>query len=673
MNATTRLQERIKQGPPPGYIPGRGRGATGFMTRGDLGPSAVASLTGEDEPPQEMNDAKYDQFSGYSQSLVRGIKATDADEAAENVYRSVDDHMLNKNKRKMDQMSPDGASETAAPTPKQLIADLKPELASVSQSEWENLPEPTSLRQKKRRKDDAPTSRASDSMVLAAMGTGHDNTISGANPTGFATDVRSTSLSASLKQESDSVSGQTVVDPKGYLTAIESVQTSSVQNTKTMRGTYKALLMQDPHNGDAYIAYSQLESAAGNTKAAKEIIARACDKAPKSEDVWMEAISVFKNTPDVQTIAAKATSCLPKSASLWVARSLLETETTKRAAVLQQGLEEIPKSTRLWTDLVELQEDAETAKVLLRAAVDCVDDVDLWLALAKLEGYGRSKRTLNTAYLKNPTDIRIRIAACQLEEGAGNVHNMEKLAELAVKALYPAHCNRAQWLDEAETCEKTGYVATAKAIVSHSVDLDLVADDAETREHVYVKTAERFVKQKAYKSARAVYAHGLAHLPALESLWLEAAELEQQHGTAEEHAAVLQEAVVKCAQSDTLWLMLVKNKWVRGLHEDARAVLVSAFASNPDSAVVWAAAAKLEAETGNTDRAAAVLTEARAKTTSGGAYVWMKSAKLQRQVCITRRRKPTQEQKKRGNQTKTKTKHTTDLTAWEPQGRAHAA
>ena len=64
---------------PPGYVPGMGRGATGFTTRSDIGPARDANDIsderhknfskgkGGERPPDEeedLNDNNYDEFNG---------------------------------------------------------------------------------------------------------------------------------------------------------------------------------------------------------------------------------------------------------------------------------------------------------------------------------------------------------------------------------------------------------------------------------------------------------------------------------------------------------------------------------------------------------------------------------------------------------------------------------
>ena len=66
---------------PPGYVPGLGRGATGFTTRSDIGPARDASdisderhknfnkgKSGErqEEEEEDLNESNFDEFTGLT-------------------------------------------------------------------------------------------------------------------------------------------------------------------------------------------------------------------------------------------------------------------------------------------------------------------------------------------------------------------------------------------------------------------------------------------------------------------------------------------------------------------------------------------------------------------------------------------------------------------------------
>ena len=70
---------------PPGYVPGLGRGATGFTTRSDIGPARDASdisderhknfnkgKSGErqEEEEEDLNESNFDEFTGNIITLM---------------------------------------------------------------------------------------------------------------------------------------------------------------------------------------------------------------------------------------------------------------------------------------------------------------------------------------------------------------------------------------------------------------------------------------------------------------------------------------------------------------------------------------------------------------------------------------------------------------------------
>ena len=103
---------------------------------------------------------------------------------------------------------------------------------------------------------------------------------------------RGTVLGLKLDKLSDSVSGQTVVDPKGYLTDLSSIKISSeaeISDIKKARLLLKSVISTNPKHAPGWIAAARLEELAGKLQAARSFIQKGCDACPKSEDVWIEA------------------------------------------------------------------------------------------------------------------------------------------------------------------------------------------------------------------------------------------------------------------------------------------------------------------------------------------------------------------------------------------------
>merc|ERR1740130_2355587 len=178
-------------------------------------------------------------------------------------------------------------------------------------------------------------------------------------------EARGAVLSVKLDQMSDSVTGQTVVDPKGYLTDLNSIKISTeaeVGDIKKARLLLKSVTSTNPGHGPGWIA------------------------CPANEDVWLEAARL--QTPEnAKTVLAEAVKKIPQSVKIWLQAASLESNIMMRRRVLRRALEVVPNSVKLWQAAIDL-EPPEDARLMLGRATECVPhSVDMWLALARLETY----------------------------------------------------------------------------------------------------------------------------------------------------------------------------------------------------------------------------------------------------------------------------------------------
>lgn len=84
----------------------------------------------------------------------------------------------------------------------------------------------------------------------------------------------------------------TSVDPKGYLTSLDSVVIKSeaeIGDIKRARMLFDSLVKSNPKHAPGWIAAACLEEHAGRMVAARKLIKAGCEQCPKSEDVWLEA------------------------------------------------------------------------------------------------------------------------------------------------------------------------------------------------------------------------------------------------------------------------------------------------------------------------------------------------------------------------------------------------
>lgn len=651
---------------PLGYVAGVGRGATGFTTRSDIGPARDANDVSDDRhaPPnkkkkkeeeeddeEDLNDSNYDEFSGYGGSLFSNDPYDKDDEEADMIYEEVDKRMDEKRKEYREKRLKEELEKFRQERPKiqQQFSDLKRGLISVSENEWQNIPEVGDARNRKSRNPRAERfTPLPDSVISRSLG---GETGSSIDPTsGLMSQVphatpgmltpsgdidlrkmgqaRNTLMNVKLNQVSDSVSGQTVVDPKGYLTDLQSMIPSyggDINDIKKARLLLKSVRETNPNHPPAWIASARLEEVTGKIQSARNLIMNGCEQNPKSEDIWLEAARL-QPPETAKAVIAQAVRHIPTSVRIWIMAAELEFETKGKRRVFRKALENIPNSVRLWKAAVELEEP-EDARILLSRAVECCPtSVDLWLALARLETYENARKVLNKARESIPTDRQIWTTAAKLEEAHGNIPMVGKIIDRAINSLNAngVEINREHWFKEAVEAEKGQSVHTCRAIIKAIIEYNVEEED---RKHTWISDAEACMSQQAFECARAVFEHALSVFPRKKSIWLRAAHLEKNHGTRESLEALLQRAVHHCPKSEILWLMGAKSKWMAGDVPAARGILSLAFQANPNSEEIWLAAVKLESENNEFERARRLLAKARAQAKTP--RVMMKSAKLE--------------------------------------------
>ncbi|GLB42785.1 putative PRP1 splicing factor, N-terminal [Lyophyllum shimeji] len=658
---------------PASYVAGLGRGASGFTTRSDIGPARegpsaeviaeAQARRGEDveiDPDQFQDpDNEYGLFAGTTYEAD--------DEEADKIYEAVDQAMDSRRRARREAQEQAELAKHRSERPKiqQQFADLKRGLTAVTDEEWENIPEVGNLTRKKRRRDERAFAVPDSIIVGDRSKTEYENSLDTRQQQtgGFETpadsgtltnfvemgQARDKILSLKLDQISNAASGtSTSVDPKGYLTSLDSVIIKSdaeIGDIKRARMLFDSLVKSNPKHAPGWIAAACLEEHAGRMVAARKLIKQGCEQCPKSEDVWIEAARLHNND-DAKVILANAVQHVGQSVKIWLAAADLEHDVKAKKRVLRKALEHIPNSVRLWKETVNLESSIVDARILLSRAVEVIPlSVELWLALARLETPEKAKAVLNKARKAVPTSHEIWIAAGRLleqqievvpegqppkseEERNKALEVVDKTIEAGVRELrrHQVLLTREQWLKEAERCETDGSPRTSEAIVKATVAMDIEEED---RLDTWVGDVESAESRGKVGTARAILAYALKVFPDKKDMWRRAADLEKAHGTRESLDAILNRAVVHCPQSETLWLMAAKEKWLAGDVPAAREVLERAFVANPESEQIWLAAVKLEAENGELAVARELLV--RARTVADTERIWMKSAVFERQ------------------------------------------
>lgn len=369
------------------------------------------------------------------------------------------------------------------------------------------------------------------------------------------------SLKLDAQASKDPGVGSSTIDPKGYLTDLDSVVIKSeaeIGDTKRGRTLLQSLTKTNPKHAPGWIAAARLEEVAGKMVAARRIIAEGCQNCPTSDEVWRESARL--NTPEnARVVLADAVRHIPQSVNIWLDATDLEQDVNSKKRVLRKALEYIPNSVKLWKRMVSLEDDSENAKVLLQRATEVVpESIDLWLALARVETPENAKAVLNQARAAIPTSHELLIAGARLleqdiQQGAADNGQVGKLMERAVRALRAkgVELSRDEWFKEAERCEQNGSLITCRAIVDATIAQGV---DDDQRLDTWLDDAEASLARDRTQTARAVYAYALRAYPHKQSLWRSAAELERAHGTRDDYLSLLEQAFTALPHAEEFWL-----------------------------------------------------------------------------------------------------------------------
>lgn len=624
--------------PPPGYVAGRGRGMGDLAkSQGEAGGASVAG------PPAEVDrmdysESNYDEFAGYSERLFSGTAYDEDDAEADQIYQNVDEAMEARRKRARERQMLQEQKKARADRPRiaDQFADLKRDLSSVTPEQWDSIPEvgDHSLKYKQSRRKDSFTPVPDSILLMQGGGGGANGTARSVDPNeGLMSALttgsgRNSVITSRLDRISDNIEGQTVVDPKGYLTSLNSIKITSdaeIGDIKKARVLLQSVTTTNPQHGPGWIAAARVEEHANKMVSARKVILEGCEKAPHSEDVWLEAARLHPQDKS-KIILNNALRALPQSVKIYLQLASYETNFNQKKAILRKGLENIPNSVTLWKAAIEL-ENVHDAKILLSRAIECLPTcLDMYLALAKLETHANARKILNMARENIPTERKVWIYAATLEEVNNNLSLVPKIVEKMVVSLEQIQTviKREEWLAEAIECERMGAPYTGQQIVKHTIHIGVEKEDCKKIWLDDIHACLTNHQPPAVEIARGIADVALASFPNKRSVWLQAIMIEKEYGDAARLEDRLQHACQAVPHAEILWLMYAKEKWLNQDINSARSILMQAYQHNPQSEQIYLAAIKLEWENNELPRTRMLL--ARAKEVIGTPKVYLKFA-----------------------------------------------
>lgn len=567
----------LDQEPPPGYVAGIGRGAVGFNTSADTRASKIESSFQVDSI--EDDDDLDSKFTDANEVGILGkqTKADEDDLEADRIYEQIENRMKSRSTEVIHNVEDNSIRER--------FSDLKRGLGTITNEEWESLPEAGDMTRRNKRQrlleqQNQRTYAAPDSLIA----------------NGKVTDFESISRSRNelLNKQLD-----TLVPRNEESNSIEfdEVDTAQVANIDRSRLILDSLRKAEPYKASSWIASARLELQAKNLTKAKNLINEGSKLVPRNEDIWLENLKIhqfkLEDSKLSKAIISTGLRFNPKSEVLWLKAYELEADISLKKNLLMQALESLPLSTQLWEKLIELQDDSANAKKLLEKAIElCPTHWDFMLALIGLSDYTESKKLLNKSRKLLPDNFDVWVAAAKLEERENDKITDDKLFKILEKGLLAVTLtlDRQVLFDYADTCQKDGYTKTCKALIRHGAS----KIDPGTSLSILLHEASKY--SKAISSY--IYDYLIVKFPNDVEGWVQVFESLKEAKDLLRLYEFYQKAIDANPNTVLFSLMYAKDKWI--LDNDipeARKILAKSLQANMENEDLWIARIKLEVKT----------------------------------------------------------------------------
>lgn len=609
----------LDQEPPPGYVAGIGRGATGFTTSADTARVKFESDFG--------NEDDISEFGAPEEGILfKTSNRTNDDEEADRIYEDIDRRLQRKLRQLKDIEIGVVEIEAGSGVIRKEFSLFKRDLAKVSMGEWATLPDVGDLTRKNKRQrlldqQSQRTYAAPDVLIAGAR-----NTLN---------------LGKSHTTSDDALalntSGVNVAD-------IEQWEESNdkVANLEKSRLIFASLRRTEPHKADSWIASARLEEQAKEFDRARALIREGCTKVPHNANVWLESVRIHRNsnegTKKCKAILNEALRLNSDSERLWFLAEDLENlaDVVSRKKILMKALEYLPENARLWKALIDLEvEDGEKVRILQKATEICPGQWDLWLNLINLSTYDDAKSALNRARRQLPKEHKVWITALKIEERENPKVVVLKLVLMLKKGITELQKNSATydveiWLDESVEADAEGFDKTCHALIENVSFLLSNNDDKLLSLILYAEQRSGAVSLYIYQQVIKEYPHDVGSwvqlFKSLKSVKKEEKQLYDYY----------EEAVNLNPKIELFHLMFAKDKWVlSGDVDTAKRILESASKVLPRSEKIWLARVKLEVRTSNYESGYKILKQAINDGNEASLNLWFKYIHLI-QFCVSK-------------------------------------
>ena len=315
------------------------------------------------------------------------------------------------------------------PTIRQAFSALKNDLKTLSQSDWESIPEIKDYTLKKRKLERYIP--ITDSEIIAAL---NDTIIPLKEEKETTLENVGKAKNSILKMLIDKIGEEkdekTSVNRLSYLTELNTLNKDNivnplnsfegVQDMKKAKLLLNNLILTNPDNPLSWISAARLEVMDNEQIKAREILSNAIEKMKNSEDLWIEYSRLYDNDPiKAKDILKQGVTYLPKSEKIYIELVKIEKNNNEKKKILKKCLfEELSNSEILWKMLIELEKN--NPEIYKRLLLKCTEyfpkSINNWILLSKQCDYEEGKEYLLKAIKLNEDSFHIRMVYMFFEE-----------------------------------------------------------------------------------------------------------------------------------------------------------------------------------------------------------------------------------------------------------------
>ncbi|EAX95553.1 hypothetical protein TVAG_005680 [Trichomonas vaginalis G3] len=467
--------------PPPGYVPGLGRGATGFVSYIE---NAVIELQDEKALSAKMSTKK-----------IKEIEKADND--ADDFYNSMDLLISSRNKAKKKQNSEQ--EKTIFDETRDQFAEFTNNLKFITANDWANIPERGQLKNYRPKWELLTyasgrmiTGDFSDSALskeIRLQDQQNDTELEANKAMMAVSRAKNSVMNAQLSKLTKSSS---TIDTSKYLQEIDIETQNRIQQYEDLDHAaqlYRQMTHYNKNDPVVWITRARIEEKRGKYDKAAKVALDGLSNNPESEELVLEAARLSQN--DSQSILeASLESHHAQSPKIWLQLASLQNTEVLKISVLERALSKCPKSPMLW--IAASNCDEESRLDVLKAGFQMNKD-SKELFIAGLEA-SKSNEDLSF-FISQKSDIKDDIETLITEANCEEKFDMD-FTDSVEKALQ-IETDR-DWITIAMESELKNCPRVASLIIRKTkIDDDMVLRANEAKRGNCIAVCESLLKRNA--------------------------------------------------------------------------------------------------------------------------------------------------------------------------------